>query len=151
MSPPSPACMPSPKPGQNPPPPVILGGHAKNVLERVVAWGDGWLPNNITPEKLRESRATLDRLAKDAGRNPSAITISVHGQPADRDLIKRLHDAGANRVIVRPTAVKTEGEMSTELTRIAEAGLGREGAAADRSGAFDHQLPGLAGVQRPED
>ena len=113
-----------PKPAQKPHPPVILGGHAKNVLERVVAWGDGWLPNNITPEKLRESRATLDRLAKDAGRNPSAITISVHGQPADRDLIKRLHDAGANRVIVRPTAVKTEGEMSTELTRIAEAVLG---------------------------
>src|SRR2546428_264569 len=91
---------------------------------RLVAGGDGWLPNTIPREKRGESRAPLDRLAKDAGRNPSAITISVHGQPADRDLIKRLHDAGANRVIVRPTAVKTEGEMSTELTRIAEAVLG---------------------------
>jgi len=112
-----------PKPAQKPHPPVILGGHAKNVLERVVAWGDGWLPNNITPEKLHESRATLDRLAKDAGRNPSAITISVHGQPADRELIRRFHDAGANRVIVRPTAVKTEPEMAAELTRIADAVL----------------------------
>ena len=112
-----------PKPAQKPHPPVILGGHAKNVLERVVSWGDGWLPNNITPDKLRESRVTLDRLAKDVGRNPSAITISVHGQPADRDLIKRLHDAGANRVIVRPTAVKTEPAMATELTRIADAVL----------------------------
>ncbi len=112
-----------PKPAQKPHPPVILGGHAKSVLERVVAWGDGWLPNRTTPEQLRESRATLDRLAKDAGRNPSAITISVHGQPADRDLIKRFHDAGANRVIVRPTAVKTESEMGAELTRIAEAVL----------------------------
>ena len=88
-----------------------------------MAWADGWLPNRITPEKLRESRQTLDRLAKDAGRDPSAITISVHGQPADRDLIKRLHDAGATRVIVRPPAVKTEAEMGTELTRIAEAVL----------------------------
>src|SRR5919109_1590573 len=69
-----------PKPAQKPHPPVILGGHAKNVLERVVAWGDGWLPNRTTPEKLAASRATLDRLAKDAGRNPAAITISVHGQ-----------------------------------------------------------------------
>ena len=112
-----------PKPAQKPHPPVILGGHAKSVLERVVAWGDGWLPNRTTPEQLRESRATLDRLAKDAGRNPSAITISVHGQPADRDLIKRFHDAGANRVIVRPTAVKTESEMGAELTRIADAVL----------------------------
>ena len=112
-----------PKPAQKPHPPVLLGGGAKNVLQRIVAWGDGWLPNRITPDQLRESRATLDRLAKEAGRDPSAITISVHGQPADRDLIKRLHDAGATRVIVRPATSKTEAEMVGELTRIAEAVL----------------------------
>jgi alkanesulfonate monooxygenase SsuD/methylene tetrahydromethanopterin reductase-like flavin-dependent oxidoreductase (luciferase family) len=89
----------------------------------VVAWGDGWLPNRITPEQLRDRRATLDRLAKDAGRNPSAISISVYGQPADRDLIKRLLDAGANRVVVRPETKKTEAEMGAELTRIADAVL----------------------------
>jgi probable F420-dependent oxidoreductase len=108
-----------PKPAQKPHPPVILGGGAKRVLERVVAWGDGWLPNRTTPDQLRESRATLDRLAKDAGRDPGAITISVHGQPADRDLIRRLLDAGANRVIVRPATVKTDAEMGAELERIA--------------------------------
>ena len=112
-----------PKPVQKPHPPVLLGGGAKNVLQRIVAWGDGWLPNRITPDQLRESRATLDRLAKEAGRDPSAITISVHGQPADRDLIKRLHDAGATRVIVRPATSKTEAEMVGELTRTAEAVL----------------------------
>ena len=112
-----------PKPLQKPHPPVLLGGGAKNVLQRVVAWGDGWLPNRITPGELRESRTTLDRLAKDAGRDPSKITISVHGQPADRDLIKRLLDAGANRVVVRPETKKTEAEMEAELNRIAEAVL----------------------------
>ena len=112
-----------PKPAQKPHPPVILGGGAKNVLQRVVAWGDGWLPNRITPDELRDRRATLDRLAKDAGRDPAAITISVYGQPADRDLIRRLIDAGANRVVVRPATVKTEAEMGAELTRIAEAVL----------------------------
>jgi probable F420-dependent oxidoreductase len=112
-----------PKPAQKPHPPVLLGGHAKTVLERVVAWGDGWLPNRITPEQLGQSRATLDRLAKDAGRNPAALTISVYGQPADRDLVRRLHDAGATRVIVRPPVVKTESEMGVELTKIAEAVL----------------------------
>jgi probable F420-dependent oxidoreductase len=112
-----------PKPAQKPHPPVILGGHARTVLERVAAWGDGWLPNRITPDTLAESRARLDRLARDAGRDPAAITISVHGQPADRELIRRFHDAGATRVIVRPPVVKTEAEMAAELTRIAEAVL----------------------------
>jgi probable F420-dependent oxidoreductase len=112
-----------PKPAQTPHPPVLLGGGARNVLQRVVAWADGWLPNRITPDELREARATLDRLAKEAGRDPARISISVHGQPADRDLIRRLHDAGATRVIVRPGAVKTEPEMAAELDRIAEAVL----------------------------
>ena len=118
-----PAVRSYPKPAQKPHPPVLLGGAAANVLERVVAWGDGWLPNRITPEQLRDRRATLDKLAKDAGRNPSTISISVYGQPADRDLIKRLLDAGANRVVVRPETKKTEAEMGAELTRIAEAVL----------------------------
>lgn len=61
--------------------------------------------------------------ARGRTRDPSAITISVHGQPADRDLIRRLRDAGANRVIVRPPTVKTESEMAAGLTRIAEAVL----------------------------
>jgi len=113
----------NPKPAQKPHPPVLLGGDAKNVLERVVAWGDGWLPNRVTPDQLREKRATLDRLAREAGRDPASLTISVHGQPADRDLIERLHEAGATRVIVRPATTKSEPEMVRELTRIAEAVL----------------------------
>jgi len=113
----------NPKPLQKPHPPVLLGGDAPNVLERIMAWGDGWLPNRVTPEQLREKRATLDRLARAAGRDPAAITISVHGQPADRDLIQRLHDGGANRVIVRPATTRSEPEMVAELTRIADAVL----------------------------
>ncbi len=113
----------NPKPAQKPHPPVLLGGDAPRVLERVVAWGDGWLPNRVTPAELREKRAALDRLAKEAGRDPAAISVSVHGQPADRDLITRFHDAGATRVIVRPATSKSEPEMVRELTRIAEAVL----------------------------
>jgi probable F420-dependent oxidoreductase len=113
----------NPKPAQRPHPPVILGGAATNVLQRIVAWGDGWLPNRITPEELRARRAELDRLAKGAGRDPASLTISVHGQPPDRELIKRLLDAGATRVIVRPTPVKSDADMAAQLGRIAEAVL----------------------------
>ena len=112
-----------PKPAQKPHPPVLLGGMAKNVLRRIVAWGDGWLPNRVTPEQLKESRAILDTLAAEMGRDPESITISVYGQPADLDLVKSLHDAGADRVVVRPEIANTEEEMSAELERIAEAVL----------------------------
>ena len=66
-----------PKPAQKPHPPVILGGHARTVLERIVEWGDGWLPNRATPAEIEAGRKKLDDLARKAGRNPSAITISV--------------------------------------------------------------------------
>jgi probable F420-dependent oxidoreductase len=112
-----------PKPLQKPHPPVMLGGLATNVLRRIVAWGDGWLPNRVTPEEVRESRATLDTLAKEAGRDPASISISVYAQPADRDLITRFLQAGADRVVVRPPTAKTESEMAAELERLAAAVL----------------------------
>src|SRR5262247_4056771 len=112
-----------PKPAQKPHPPVLLGGHALRVLERVAAWGDGWMPSRATPEEVRMSRATLDDLARQAGRTPSSLSITVFGQPADRDLVRRYRDAGADRVIVwpptGPPAPESEAEMQTELERIA--------------------------------
>ena len=110
-----------PKPAQKPHPPVILGGMAKNVLKRTVAWADGWLPNRVTPSQVEEGRATLDKFAAEAGRKPESITISVYGQPADRKLIEAFHEAGANRVVVqRPEATDDEEAVSAELERIAE-------------------------------
>ena len=90
-----------PKPAHKPHPPVILGGMAKNVLQRVVAWGDGWLPNRVTPEQVKAGRATLDELAVASGRDPQSIEISVFGRSPDREEIKRFEDAGAGRAVVR--------------------------------------------------
>jgi probable F420-dependent oxidoreductase len=112
-----------PKPAQKPHPPVILGGGAKRVLERVVEWADGWMPTSATPDELTAARARLDTLARAAGRKPEDITISVYGQPADRDLVRRLLDAGANRVVIRPEPQTSEAAMGKELERIAAAVL----------------------------
>ncbi len=113
----------NPKPVQQPHPPVILGGMAKNVLKRVVAWGDGWMPNRITPGELEEGRKILDTLAAEKGRDPASLTITVYGQPADRNQIQSLLDAGANRVVVRPEHCDTEEEMGQQLERMAEAAI----------------------------
>ena len=118
-----PAVRSFPKPAQQPHPPVILGGLARNVLRRIIAHADGWLPNRITPAEVEESRAKLDAMAAEAGRDPKSITISVFGQPADRDLVQSFLNAGADRVIVRPDHVETEAAMGDQLERMAEAVL----------------------------
>ena len=112
-----------PKPLQDPHPPVLLGGMAKNVLRRVASWADGWLPNRVTPAEVKESRAILDTLAAERERDPASLTISVHGQAPDSDLVQALLEAGADRVIVRTELCNSEEEMSAELERVAEAVL----------------------------
>lgn len=112
-----------PKPAQKPHPPIIIGGMAKNVLRRIVAHADGWLPNRITPAEVETSRGQLDAMAKEAGRDPKSISISVYGQAPDRTLVQSLLSAGADRVVVRPEHVNTEAEMGAQLERMAEAVL----------------------------
>lgn len=118
-----PAVYSFPRPVQRPHPPVLLGGMAARVFSRVVAWGDGWLPNRVTPDEVREGRSTLDKLAKDAGRDPASIEITVSGQPPDAELIKRYEDAGAVRVVVRLAGME-EDQTLDQVDRIAEAVLG---------------------------
>jgi len=109
-----------PKPAQAPYPPILIGGMAKNVLQRVVAHGDGWMPNRTTPAILEDSRRQLDAMCEEAGRDPKAISISVYGQVPDRDAFRSLFDAGADRVVVRLDWVETEAEMTAQLEGLAE-------------------------------
>ena len=108
----------SPKPFQKPHPPILLGGSARNVFKRVVAWGDSWMPTRATPEDIKMGRATLDELADAAGRAASSLEITAYSQEGDPDTLKRFEDSGASRITVRlPT---TAGETAlTELERMA--------------------------------
>ncbi len=111
-----------PRPTQRPHPPVYLGGMARNVFRRIVDYGDGWMPNRVTPEQVKQGRATIDELAEAAGRDPSSISVSVYGQPADRELIEQLQDSGADRVMVRLETLPEE-ECIASMESIAAAVL----------------------------
>ncbi len=108
-----------PKPAQKPWPPIVIGGAAERVFKRIVAHADGWLPNRVTPDELKQHRAELNRLAEAAGRDPNAITIDVYGQEPDPDLVSALMAAGANQVIIRAKHVETEAQMGEQLEQIA--------------------------------
>jgi probable F420-dependent oxidoreductase len=107
-----------PKPVQQPHPPILLGGAARHVFKRVVAWGDGWMPIRLTPEEVKRGRAALDALAMTAGRDPSTIDITVFGQAGDRDMLQRFAEAGASRAIVRLSTTSSDAALP-ELEQMA--------------------------------
>lgn len=109
-----------PMPTQRPHPPVLLGGMAKNVFQRIVEYGDGWMPNRVTPDDIRKGRAVLDELAEAAGRDPKSIQIMVFGQNADRDHLNALEEAGADSVAVR-LETGPEEEALNNMEKMAEA------------------------------
>ena len=108
-----------PHPVQRPHPPILLGGEAKNVFQRVVRWADGWLPLRMTPEQVTAARATMSELAEAAGRDPKSINITVSGVPTDKDAIKQYEDAGADRAMVRLTQSGQDAVLA-ELEDMAE-------------------------------
>ena len=82
-----------PKPVQKPHPPVLLGGSGPRILERVVRYADGWMPNR---GKAIERIPELQELARAAGRAP--IPVSFYPRP-DASEIERLANAGVERCI----------------------------------------------------
>ena len=82
-----------PKPVQKPHPPVILGGSGPKILERVVRYGDGWMPNRgDVIERIPE----LQEMARAAGRGH--IPVSYYPKPVASE-IERLAAAGVERCI----------------------------------------------------
>jgi probable F420-dependent oxidoreductase len=110
-----------PKPAQQPHPPILLGGMAPNVLKRVVAYADGWLPNRLTLDEVKQKRHELDVLAEGAGRDPSTLTITVHAPGFDPDLVKSFLKNGASRVTLRAPSVTSEKAVGQELEKFAKA------------------------------
>src|SRR2546430_1392844 len=67
-----------PKPVQKPHPPIILGGSGPKILERVVRYADGWMPNR---GQVIERIPELQDMAKAAGRDRKSTRLnSSHSQ-----------------------------------------------------------------------
>jgi alkanesulfonate monooxygenase SsuD/methylene tetrahydromethanopterin reductase-like flavin-dependent oxidoreductase (luciferase family) len=99
-----------PKPVQQPHPPVLVGGNGERVLDRVLAFGDEWMPNRVSG--LTERVEQLSRMADAAGRDPIPVTLS--GASPDPELIERGEQAGVHRCTfyIEPTdAAETEVQL----------------------------------------
>jgi probable F420-dependent oxidoreductase len=106
-----------PKPVQEPHPPVLVGGTGERVLERVVAFGDEWMPNRGS--RLGERIEELNRLAAEAGRDPIPVTLS--GARADPELIERGAEAGVHRLtfyVQSADADETERQLDELASKV---------------------------------
>jgi len=88
-----------PKPAQKPHPPILLGGHSKQVLQRVVDYCDGWMPLGVRGTAVIQQIEQLRQLAEEKGRDPKTISISVYSVPADPAVIDAFRAAHVERVI----------------------------------------------------
>jgi probable F420-dependent oxidoreductase len=105
-----------PKPVQWPHPPVLVGGNGPTVLDRVLAFGDAWIPNYGFPGLL-ESIEELGRRAGEAGRR---IPVVAFGVPADPAALEELEQAGVSRA-VHWLPSTTRGPMERALDRFEDA------------------------------
>jgi len=71
-----------PRTVQRPRPPILIGGYVDAVLKRVATKGDGWLTYFYTPESYRSAWAKIVGFAREAGRDPKALTgtnqLAIH-------------------------------------------------------------------------
>ena len=69
----------SPKPVQQPGPPIWVGGHSSPAIRRAARLGDAWLPiglrgtAGLEPDELKNKIQLLASLTEKAGRDPASI------------------------------------------------------------------------------
>jgi probable F420-dependent oxidoreductase len=84
-----------PKPVQRPYPPVLVGGDGPTVLDRVLAYGDAWMPES--EEGLAARIAELQRRAQAVGR--PRIPVTYFGAERNAAAAARLVEAGVDRIL----------------------------------------------------
>jgi probable F420-dependent oxidoreductase len=111
-----------PKPAQKPHPPIFLGGvSAERVFNRVVDYGDGWMPLVETADDLAAGVERLKRVCDDKGRDFATLDITafgLDGQWRAADDVAALEKAGANRLVIWLQAMATDGILA-ELEQLA--------------------------------
>jgi len=108
-----------PKPAQNPHPPILIGGAGPRTLDRVLEYGDAWMPiAGRTGAILGEKITELQQRAGEAGRGH--IPVYVFGAPPSAEFIERMAGLGVDEVVFGLPPAPADTVMPV-LKRAAEA------------------------------
>jgi probable F420-dependent oxidoreductase len=103
-----------PKPVQDPHPPVVIGGTGPKALDRVLEYGDVWMPNRrAEPAELPPRVAEL---RERAGRH---VPVTYFGAEATDEWVEALAAAGVDRILLQLPAAPAD-EVLPLVERYAE-------------------------------
>jgi probable F420-dependent oxidoreductase len=85
-----------PKPVQQPHPPVLVGGTGPRALDRVLRFGDIWMPNRIAKPDWLKGR--IAELRERAGRH---FPVTYFGADPSDEFIDAIADAGVDRALLQ--------------------------------------------------
>src|SRR5258707_1097132 len=86
-----------PKPVQKPHPPIHVGGAFPYGARRAIRYDDGWIPT--ARGDVAEVLPKFREMAREAGRDPASLEITLFGLGEDLDRVKRLAEMGVERVV----------------------------------------------------
>ncbi len=89
-----------PKPIQKPHPPIHVGGGFPGGARRAIRYGDGWMPIGGRDGDIAELLPRFREMARDAGRDPEALEVSVFAAEASESALARQRDAGISRAVL---------------------------------------------------
>ena len=102
-----------PKPTQKPHPPVIVGGAFPYSARRAIRYGDGWIPQAARAgySEIADMIPRFREMAREAGRDPATIEITVWFPKQDADLMKRYQELGVSRVVFNLESEKADKNL----------------------------------------
>jgi probable F420-dependent oxidoreductase len=137
-----------PKPPQGRALPIWIGGNSEAALRRVGRLGDGWLASRITDaDDARRCIDTIQRHAKDAGRDPGAIGLQSMVAPPPRDVEGKRFYAEPERVVARALELQKMGFgwISVNATAMFQAGARSVDAMTDALNTLHGRLRAVVG------
>jgi probable F420-dependent oxidoreductase len=97
-----------PKPLQRPTIPIEVGGTSAPALRRAALLGDGWIEIGSSDiDEVARCIRQITKLREEAGQADTPFEFTVGGEWAcDLDMLRRVADAGATRVLAWPGSTK---------------------------------------------
>lgn len=107
-----------PKPKQRPHPPILLGGETDYTLKRIVEFCDGWFPRPRGGWEPKSAVERLHRMAKEAGRDPKSLSITVFRAPNDKAALATYRDCGIDGALLEIPDLSRD-EILREVDKLA--------------------------------